>query len=139
MWAQIFGPLIDLAGDVFTGWRDDRRQQREAETQIATAELARDVAVIQSQAAAVARGENNEHEWNMEAARQARTSWKDEWFTVLLSVPLVLAFIPGAAPLVESGFAAISQTPEWYRLYLGAAVAFAFGVRHLIPLVQPRR
>ena len=43
-------------------------------------------------------------------AEGAKSSWKDEWF-VILSIPLILCWIPGAEGWVDRGFAQLSKAP----------------------------
>jgi hypothetical protein len=69
--------------------------------------------------------------WENIHANNASSSWKDEWFTILFSVPCVLAFFPEMVPVVMSGFEALDAMPEWYKGFLGAAVAASFGLRGL--------
>lgn len=69
--------------------------------------------------------------WDEIQAANAGSSWKDEFFTIIFSIPLILAFIPGAVPYVQAGFAVLESMPEWYKAFLGAAVAASFGMRTL--------
>ena len=64
-------------------------------------------------------------------AQGSQSSWKDEWFTVLFSIPLIMCFIPPLVPYVEQGFAVLETMPDWYKGFLGAAVAASFGIRSL--------
>jgi hypothetical protein len=57
------------------------------------------------------------------------SGWKDEYWTVILSIPTIFCFIPGLAPYVVQGFEALAQTPEWYRGLLGIAILAAFGYK----------
>ena len=59
----------------------------------------------------------------------AETSWKDEWFVILLSIPAVMAFIPGLSGYVGMGFAELAKAPDWYLGAFGIAVAASFGFR----------
>lgn len=72
---------------------------------------------------------SNDADQAISIAQINNSGWKDEWFTVLFSIPLLLAFFPPAVPFVMQGFAALSQMPVWYKGFLGAAVGAAFGVR----------
>ena len=67
--------------------------------------------------------------WEVEQAKAAATSWKDEWFTICLSIPMVLAFFPPAIDLVMDGFRVLNQMPEYYKAFLGAAIAASFGLK----------
>lgn len=72
-----------------------------------------------------------EKDWDAINAENANNSWKDEWFTVLLSVPLILAFFPDAVPVIEEGFLVLQGMPDFYKAFLGAAVAASFGIKAL--------
>lgn len=69
--------------------------------------------------------------WENIQAGNAGSSWKDEWFTVLFSIPCILAFFPSMVPVVMEGFAVLNGMPDWYKAFLGAAVAASFGLRGL--------
>jgi hypothetical protein len=62
-------------------------------------------------------------------AEGAKSSWKDEWFVVILSIPLILCWIPGAEGWVDRGFAQLNKAPDWYFYSLGIAISASFGVR----------
>ena len=63
--------------------------------------------------------------------RGSQNSWKDEWLTILFSIPLILCFLPfdWADRAVQNGFAALESMPDWYQYTLGIIVAASFGVR----------
>jgi len=42
-----------------------------------------------------------------------------------------MAFIPEAVPVVSAGFDVLEGMPDWYKAFLGAAVAASFGIRTL--------
>jgi len=69
--------------------------------------------------------------WENIQAGNAGASWKDEWFTLLFSIPCILAFYEPAVPVVMQGFVVLEGMPEWYKAFLGAAVAASFGLRGL--------
>ncbi|MBW2599922.1 MAG: hypothetical protein JRC60_07600 [Deltaproteobacteria bacterium] len=56
---------------------------------------------------------------------------KDEWFTIILSIPAIMCFIPGLATYVERGFEALSGCPDWYKWAFMVAVASSFGYRKI--------
>ena len=53
-------------------------------------------------------------DWERIMAQGSQSSWKDEWFVIVLSIPLVLAFVPGTEGWVDSGFQQLSKAPDWY-------------------------
>lgn len=67
--------------------------------------------------------------WEQEFAKQAATSWKDEYTLLVVSVPLVMAFIPGAAQYVSAGFASFASTPLWYQVMVQTIFYATYGIR----------
>jgi len=72
--------------------------------------------------------------WDEIHAKNSGESWKDEWFTLLFSIPLVLAFIPSAVPYVEQGFKVLDMMPDWYKQALAVLVAASVGYQKLTQL-----
>lgn len=68
--------------------------------------------------------------WEMEFARQASSSWKDEYTLIVTSTPAWLCFIPGGAPIVAAGFDALSRTPAWYQFVLITLFLATVGIRY---------
>jgi len=68
--------------------------------------------------------------WEMEFARQASSSWKDEYTLIVCSIPAVLAFIPGCDEIVSKGFDALEKTPSWYQLLLLTLFFATVGIRY---------
>jgi len=70
-------------------------------------------------------------DWESIHAKGAQHSWKDEFWTIIFAIPMVLAFIPGMELWVAKGFAALSNTPEWYRWSIAALVGSSVGIRNI--------
>jgi len=77
--------------------------------------------------------------WEASAAQNSANSWLDEWWTFVLSLPLIAAFIPWAVPYVHAGFKALENVPEWYVWAVLASVSFAFARKKLPDLASWRR
>lgn len=71
--------------------------------------------------------EGRDHEW--ELARIKDSGWKDEWVLALLSVPLILVFIPATQPIILNGFAVLGETPDWYRWLVVVIFTAIYGIR----------
>ena len=62
-------------------------------------------------------------------------SWRDEWFTIILSLPLLIVFgsiflgKPEWIEKLKEGFDTLNQLPEWYIYALLAAIASSFGLK----------
>lgn len=71
--------------------------------------------------------------WEMEFARQAASSWKDEYTLLLVSVPVFLSFIKtsflNGPAIVAAGFGALGTTPLWYQILLSSIFGATFGIR----------
>mgnify|MGYP005991230461 FL=1 len=114
----LIGPIAELAGTWMSGKVEEKKAQ--AKTRVAKAEA--EAIVMQKKA-------TGEIDWDLEMAKGSASSWKDEWLTILFSIPLILAFIPGMEEVVANGFAQLQAMPEWYQYSLGVIVAASFGVR----------
>ena len=118
MWTALIGPIADLAGTWMAGKVEEKKAQ--AKTKVAKAEA--EAIVMQKKA-------TGEIDWDLEMAKGSQHSWKDEWLTILFSIPLILAFIPGMEEVVANGFAQLEKMPQWYQYSVGVIVAASFGVR----------
>lgn len=88
-------------------------------------------AKAEAEATALMKAAEHESQWENLMAKGSDTSWKDEYWTIVLSIPLVLCFFPEYNQYVINGFEALSKTPEWYQYLLMAAIAASFGLRGL--------
>ena len=70
-------------------------------------------------------------EWESIQAENSNSSWKDEFWTLVLSIPLVFAFYPDAVPIIKAGFEVIKEMPVFYQYWLGIAVTSSFGIKIL--------
>jgi len=90
-----------------------------------------ETAKLKAKAQAAQMAAQSEAGWELLAMADARTSWKDEFWTILLAIPLLAAFVPGLGPYIQHGFEVIGDAPDWYKWAVGAAISFAFARRTL--------
>ena len=114
----LIGPIAELAGT----WLNGKVENTKAETGAKVAKAKAEAVIMEKKA-------TGEIDWDLEMAKGSTTSWKDEWLTILFSIPLILAFIPGMEEVVANGFNQLKQMPQWYQYSLGVIVAASFGVR----------
>ena len=128
----IAGPVAAVVGE----WQGRKRVREESAARIEEAKVNAEIVRIQKETDA-------EITWDNLWAKQAETSWKDEWFTILLSFPMIIAFADctrlvlsgeDAMASLERAFAIMDVAPEWFIAFLGAAVAASFGIRALANL-----
>ncbi len=67
--------------------------------------------------------------WEQTHAKGSQSSWKDEFWTVVWSVPVIMSFTPGGAEYALAGFEALKTMPEWYTYTLMTIVLASFGIR----------
>ena len=119
MIGQLIGPITNIIGGLVQGKMD----QKAAETRVKVAKAEAQAQIMLSQA-------TSEADWEKVMAEGSRDSWKDEWLTILFSVPLVLAFCgEWGRNIVTDGFTALDAMPDYYRYTLGAIVSASFGIR----------
>ena len=76
-----------------------------------------------------------EIEYAIQAQKSMGDSWRDEWFTIILSIPLLIVFIsifankPEWIEKLKEGFMALDELPDWYIWALMAAIASSFGLK----------
>ena len=114
----LIGPIANLAGT----WLEGKVETKKAETGAKVAKARAEAVIMEKKA-------TGEIDWDLEMAKGSQSSWKDEWLTILFSIPLILAFIPGMEEVVSNGFAQLQAMPQWYQYSLGVIVAASFGVR----------
>ena len=117
---NIIGGLGGKVGEAF-----DNRSQRKHDEKVKALEIesARHTAKVEM----ALKGQQLDNSWELEQIKNS--GWKDEWVLILLSIPLVLSFIPGTVGYVEAGFAALSKTPDWYQWLILAVFAAIYGIR----------
>ena len=129
MLQALIGPIANLAG----GWLDAKTTKQAAEAKLKLTEAEAKAKLKLTEAEAKAKIMLSEHtsvaDWERIMAEGAKSSWKDEWFVIVLSIPLILAFIPGAEGWVDRGFEQLSKAPDWYFYSLGIAISASFSVR----------
>ena len=124
--ASILGGLAAPVADYFKRRMEIKAQDRQQERAIKQATVERQIEMIKE-------GLHADMNWEMEFAKQAASSWKDEYTLIVVSIPLVLAFVklgPIDGPaIVGQGFAAFSSTPIWYQVMVQAIFYATYGMR----------
>lgn len=122
---EIIKTILGIGGAALQNIQARQAAKAEAEAKIIVARAEAEIKRLE-------KAQDAEIAWDSEAVSQMKGSWKDEWWTFLASLPLILAFMGDAAQKrVTDGFAAISTMPEWYIAIVGASVAASFGIRAL--------
>jgi hypothetical protein len=120
---ELLSGLSAPVADYFKRRMEIKAEDRQQERAIKKAITERQIALIEQ-------GQTADANWEMEFARQAQTTWKDEYTLIVTSIPAVMAFIPGLAVYVSDGFKALSETPPWYQMVLISLFLATVGIRY---------
>jgi len=119
----LLGPIAELAGGFLKNKAEQSKAKHEAKMN-----------VIQ-----------NDADWEAKMADASANSWKDEFFSLILSLPL---FFIGYAIVVddmtiinrvEQAFAALNNLPDWYQYLLFIAVSASFGIKGADKIMKMRK
>jgi hypothetical protein len=109
----LLGPALELGKDFLKGKAEEKKaiQQRK-------------ISAIQ-----------NDADWENKMADATSNSWKDEFWSIILALPIMAVVYSVAMDdvsiieRVNEGFAALNQLPEWYQYLLFIAVSASFGLK----------
>ncbi len=117
MFQMLLGPIAKIAST----WMEGRVKKVEAVTRMKVAKAEAEANVMEKKA-------TGEIDWDITQAKASESSWKDEWLTVVFTLPLILLLF-GEEERVNNFFLALSNCPTWYQYLLGTIVAASFGFR----------
>lgn len=124
MWTKL---IASLTGQTVESVLNYKSEKRRLKAEIQLEKLRGKAEYERAKSKRATESEGRDHEW--ETMSIQNSGWKDEWVLVLLSIPLVLVFIPATQPTVLTGFEALAQTPEWYRWLVMMIFAAIYGIR----------
>lgn len=87
----------------------------------------------------------NDADWEAKMADASANSWKDEFWTIVLAVPIFMigyAIIVGDMTVVDrvkEAFSALDDLPEWYQYLLFVAISASFGIKGASKLMNMRK
>ena len=106
------GTILSQIGGLATSWLDNKAAIQAANAEIKKKQL------------------TGEIDWDLEAIKATQHSWKDEYLTLIISIPLILCFCgEWGREAAHNGFLALQQAPDFYKYTLGCVVAASFGIR----------
>lgn len=130
MWGLVKSVLTGggILGEVVGGIKDHFQQKRELKQAIA---LKKQELIATQQTADI--------NWDQIMAQGSQNSWKDEFWTIVLALPAIIVFIPGASDYVKEGFLILDTMPDWYKAALGVAISAAFGVSKFQQVMRSKK
>lgn len=109
----LLGPAMELGKEFLKGKAEEKKAIQE-----------RKINMIQ-----------NDADWESKMADATKNSWKDEFFSIILSLPLIAVAYSVAIDdvtiidRVNQGFEALNRLPDWYQYLLFIAVSASFGLK----------
>ena len=130
--SAILEPIVNVVKEPIVEWQkrktievenESKERDRQHELNLKKVDIAFELAK---------QGQQIEADWDTNAQQDMKTSWKDEFYVILFSIPLIMAFIPDMQDIVLKGFETLNKTPDWYMLLVTGIVASVFGLRWLV-------
>lgn len=87
----------------------------------------------------------NDADWESKMADASANSWKDEFWTIILAIPIFMvgyAIIADDMSVVDrtkQAFQTLSELPEWYQYLLFIAISSSFGIKGASKLMGMRK
>lgn len=119
----LIGPALELGKDFLKGKAEEKK------------------AIQQRKISAI----NNDADWEAKMADATSNSWKDEFWSIILALPIIAVVYSVAMDdvsiieRVNEGFAALNGLPEWYQYLLFIAVSASFGLKSADKLMNLRK
>jgi hypothetical protein len=119
----LLGPALELGKEFIKGKADEKKAIQE-----------RKINAIQ-----------NDADWEAKMADATANSWKDEFWSIVLALPIVAIAYSVAIDdtsiitRVEQGFEVLNNLPEWYQYLLFIAVSASFGLKSADKLMNLKK
>lgn len=113
MWQALLGPVVEMG----KSWIKGKAEEQKVKQEVKLEKLKTDA------------------DWEAKMADATQNSWKDEWFTVVLTAPLLAIMWAVATDdtsiieRVNQGFDALQNLPDFYQQLLVIAVLASFGLK----------
>ena len=123
MWQSLISPIANLAG----GYMKNKAEQKQAQHKAKMTMI------------------ENDADWESKMADASSDSWKDEFWTIVLAIPVFMVGYAIAAndvtiiARVAEGFTALEKLPEWYQYLLFIAISSSFGIKGVSKLASLKK
>jgi len=123
MWMNLIAPVAKLAG----GYMKNKAEEKQAKHKAKMTMI------------------KNDADWESKAVDATQNSWRDEFWTIVLSIPIfmigysIVVGNPDIVIRVEDGFQALAQLPEWYQYLLFIAISSSFGIKGVSKLASLKK
>ena len=123
MLKMLLGPVAEIATGFLQNKAEEKKLRHQAKMQVIA----------------------NGAEWESKMADASSSSWKDEFWTIILAAPIF--FVGYAIAIddltvidrVKAGFEALSELPEYYQYLLFIAISASFGIKGVNKIMNLRK
>lgn len=87
----------------------------------------------------------NDADWEAKMVDASANSWKDEFWTIILAIPIfmigyaIIADDMSVVARTEQAFQTLNELPEWYQYLLFIAISSSFGIKGASKLMGMRK
>lgn len=123
IFTALLGPVADLGKTYLSNKAEEKQAKHEAKMN-----------VIQ-----------NDADWETKMVDASATSWKDEFWTIILAIPIFMigyAIVANDMSVVDrtkQAFQTLNELPEWYQYLLFIAISSSFGIKGASKLMGMRK
>lgn len=110
----LIGPVVDAVKSYVNKKQESKARQQEI-----------DGALQEKRLEGIQKSEDYAQAFRLAQVQNA--GWRPGYWTIVLSCPVIMCFVPGLDGYVFKGFAALAKTPEWFQYFLGVSVTSSFG------------
>lgn len=121
MWGSLLTSLLGPVANFFTRRTELAAQSHQLQLQIQDAQAKRQIDLI-------AQGKADDAAWERQAL-VTNAGWRGSFELLVLTVPVVLCFIPGMDVYVSAGFASLAKTPAWFQWLFVTVYCANYGIR----------
>ncbi len=129
--------IFNLIGEVVGVGRDYLAGRRKVKQAKVEGEIAINTTKVENQQKRLNTVQKADIAWEDTSLKQS--GWKDDYWTLVLSVPLMMCFVPVLVDYAMAGFVALEQTPLWYRVAVGTAIGSAFGTKSIVNFMRIKK
>lgn len=120
--------LFKMGGELFKNWQDRKLIKAQGRIDIEKAKVNHNIKLAEA-------GQLADIVADQTIIESMSFTWKDEYLTLLFTIPAILCFIPGMADYAREGFEILATMPAWYQILLVLVAASGLGLRKFVDAV----
>lgn len=117
--------LFKMGGGLFSNWQKRKLIKAEGKLAIDKAKVDHNISMAEAGLLADIQADKS-------IIDQMSFTWKDEYLTLLFTLPAIMVFIPPLQDTAKEGFTILEELPMWYQVMLVLVAASGLGLRKFI-------